>query len=255
LTWNYSVFIIKTAHPRSIVIMKDTIKAVLFDVDDTLFDRNLAQQKTIELIIEKLPEIFSKPETGSIIEAFTESDNISVEEFRAGAPSDDLRDKRSRYFLRLLGIDEDYAETITDLYVKNYPLLNTPVEGAVGLVNELSHSFKVGVVSNGLPDVQYNKLETLKLRNLFSCIVLSEEIGIRKPDPGIFHLAAKKLGVKPSECLYVGNSYDDDITGAKKAGMKACWFNRKKATAKSGSIRADFEINKMTALLDILHQK
>jgi FMN phosphatase YigB (HAD superfamily) len=252
LTGNYSVFIMKTAHLRFYVTMKDTIKTILFDVDDTLFDRNLAQQKAIELIIQHLPDIFNKCETGRIIKAFEESDLVTVEEFRSGAPSDDLRDKRSRYFLRLLGISEDYAETITDLYVKNYPLLNTPVEGAVTLVHKLSGTYKVGIVSNGLPDVQYRKLETLNLRHLLSCIVLSEEIGIRKPDPGIFHFAAKQLNNKLVECLYIGDSYDDDIIGAKKAGMKACWLNRKKAAMKNTTVKPDFEISKIIELLEIL---
>lgn len=251
MTAYFSIYIMKTVHP-CFLVMKDTIQAVLFDVDDTLFDRNLAQQKAIELIIQRLPHIFNKYETGRIMKAFKESDLITVAEFQTGAPSDDLRDKRSRHFLRLLGINVNYATTITELYVKNYPLLYTPVDGAVALVNKLSRLFKVGIVSNGLPDVQYRKLETLKLRHVFSCIILSEEIGIRKPDPGIFHFATKKLHNKPAECLYVGDSYDNDIVGAKKAGMKACWFNHKKAAAKNESDKPDFEITKLGELLKIL---
>jgi putative hydrolase of the HAD superfamily len=234
------------------VIMKDTIKTVLFDVDDTLFDRDLAQQRAIELIVRRLPAVFRKFETRRIIEAFIESDRITTADFRAGAPSGDLRDKRSRHFLRLLGISEGYADTITGLYVQHYPALNTPVEGAVPLLNKLSETFRVGIVSNGLPDVQYRKLETINLRHLFSCIVLSEEIGIRKPDPGIFRLAAKTLNNRPPECLYVGDSYDDDIIGAGNAGMKTCWFNRKKAVPKSGGVKPDFEIGRLEELLEIL---
>jgi HAD superfamily hydrolase (TIGR01509 family) len=74
--------------------------------------------------------------------------------------------------------------------------------------------------------VQLRKLDTLGIRHVFSCIVLSEEFGIRKPDPRIFFHAAGLLGVSPSECLYIGDSYKNDITGSRAAGMLSCWFKR-----------------------------
>jgi len=226
----------------------NNIKAVLFDIDDTLFDRNAAQSIVLELIIKRFPEIFSGLEMEDIEAAFIESDNVTSRDFNAGAPSEGLRDIRSRLFLKLLGIKEDYADAITEMYVRDYPKVNTPVAGAVALVKELRNRFKAGVVSNGFPDVQYQKLETIGLLHEFSCIVLSEEIGIRKPAPGIFTHAAAVLNVPPVECLYVGNSYDSDIVGAKNAGMLACWFNRESMTADNKGIETDFVISELAEL-------
>lgn len=225
---------------------------MLFDVDDTLFDRSKAQRKILELIVRRFPEIFSAFETERVAKAFKESDRISVAEFEAGAPSDGLREKRSRLFLQFLDLREDLADTITDIYVRNYPVVNAPVVGAAPLVKKLSQRFQLGIVSNGLPDVQYKKLETIGLRSLWSCIVLSEEVGIRKPDSRIFHYAASLLKIPPQDCLYVGDSYASDVIGAKKAGMLACWFNREQSVPAKTGIKADFVIIHLHELEELL---
>ena len=228
--------------------MKKNIKAVLFDVDDTLFDRKLAQKKVCNLIVEQLPRVFKALKMARIQEAFLKSDQISTDMFNSGASSEGLRDKRSRLFLQLLGIKEEYAAMVTELYVRDYPLMNSPIDGAIPVVKKLSRKFTVGVVSNGFPDVQFRKLETMGLNDLFSCIVLSEVIGIRKPDPTIFQKAASLIQIKPTECLYVGDSYAYDVIGAKNAGMQACWLNPELLKPQDETIKADFIISKLKEL-------
>ena len=125
--------------------MKKNIKAVLFDVDDTLFDRKLAQKKVCKLIVKQIPRVFNAFEMERIQEAFLKSDQISTDIFNSGAPSEGLRDKRSRLFLQLLGIKEDYAATVTEIYIRDYPLVNAAMDGAIPVVKKLSRKFKVGV--------------------------------------------------------------------------------------------------------------
>jgi putative hydrolase of the HAD superfamily len=228
--------------------MRPDIRATLFDVDDTLFDREAAQSIVLKQIVTNLPGLFRNLEMERVEAAFFESDRITTREFDAGAPSDGLRNARSRLFLDLLDIPEEHAEKITVLYVRDYPKVNAPVPGAVKLLDELSRKVKIGVVSNGLPDVQYRKLDTLGLRHRFNCIILSEEIGIRKPDPRIFLLAAAKIGIQPQECLYIGDSYARDIVGAGQAGMMTCWFDRKQAAREKTGVSADLIINRLEEL-------
>lgn len=235
--------------------MEKNISAVLFDLDDTLFDRNAAQGTVLDLIVKRFPHLFDVFEMERVAQAFAESDRLVDEDFNAGAPFDGLRESRSRHFLRLLGIREDYADAITELYLRDCPMVNVPVPGAVPLVKELSLRFQVGVVSNGMADVQYRKLDTIGLRDVFSCIVLSEEIGIRKPDPRIFSHAAYLLHIKPPQCLYVGNSYTHDIVGAKTAGMLACWLNRGPSAPRNDNTKADFVIGSLQELAEILRKR
>jgi FMN phosphatase YigB (HAD superfamily) len=143
--------------------MNNNIKAILFDVDDTLYDRHLAQRKILDLIINQLPQIFYGLPKKQILEAYLESDRISTADFNAGASFEGLRVNRNRIFLRLIGSTEDCANTITELYIKYSTTIKAPAVGAVSTVKNLSKIFKVGVVSNGAPDVQYKKLETMVL--------------------------------------------------------------------------------------------
>jgi HAD superfamily hydrolase (TIGR01509 family) len=228
--------------------MSKNIKVVLFDVDETLFDRSLAQRNVLKLMVQQLPYVFSALEPERIVEAFLESDRITTEDFNTGAPSEGSREIRSKLFMQLLGIPEEHATTITEIYVRDYPMVKAPVAGAITVVKALSRKFSLGVVSNGFPDVQYRKLETMGLRDIFSCIVLSEEFGIRKPDAKIFHHATSLLNVQPSECLYVGDSYTNDVIGAKTAGMLACWLNRESLKPQDEVIKADFIISKLEEL-------
>lgn len=228
------------------------VKAILFDVDETLFERKLAQKMVLEQIMSDLFVVFKNFDKQQVLDAFLKSDKVTSEEFNSGAPSTGSRDRRSRFFLRSLGIAEEYAPVITDLYIKYYPDLQVPVEGAVEAVKGLSLKYKIGIVSNGLPDVQYRKLETIGIRDLFSCVVISEQIGIRKPDPKIFLYAASTLHMTPVQCLYVGDSYKNDIIGAKGAGMKVCWLNRDPANAIGVNNQVDLVINKMAELPKVL---
>ncbi len=230
--------------------MKIRVRAVLFDVDDTLFDREGAQQGILNLILQELPDVFAGLPVESISRAFDESDSIALREYDAGVLAEDFRTRRSRLFLGLLGLDEKHAHTVTALYVRQYPTIDAPVAGAVSVVRRLADAFPLGVVSNALPDVQYTKLATLGVRHLFRCIVLSGELKIAKPDPRIFLRAADLLGTAPEECLYVGDSYENDVVGANRAGMHACWFNPRALPA--ADIKPDIQVHTLQALLPLL---
>jgi putative hydrolase of the HAD superfamily len=232
--------------------MRVNLRAVLFDVDDTLFDRERAQEEILHLIVQELPDIFAGIDSKVIADAFRESDRLALQEFDSGIYGDLLRIRRSETFLRLLGLNEDSAGKITTMYVEAYPAVNAPVKDSKLVVETLAKRYRLGIVSNGFPDVQYRKLETLGIRHLFDCVVLSEESGVRKPDPEIFWKAANLLANDPQECLHVGDSYNADILGAKGAGMQACWFNPYGLHLPRVDPKPDLEISALNEILGIL---
>jgi putative hydrolase of the HAD superfamily len=225
--------------------MRTKIKAILFDIDDTLFDRIKSQHLVLDKIVTKLPHVFYSLENGRIMEAFLESDRISTLDWEAGRHVDDVREYRSNIFLKELGLSTDHAGIITDIYVQEYPFINAPVEGAVELVEKASLRFKTGVISNSMPDVQYQKIKTLGLQSYFSCVVLATEIGLKKPDARIFIHAAKQLQLQPDECMYIGDNYENDIAGGKGAGMKTCWFRRGNNADMDSTQHADFIVESL----------
>jgi putative hydrolase of the HAD superfamily len=230
--------------------MQIRVRAVLFDVDDTLFDRDGAQKGILRVILQELPDVFAGLPAEAISRAFDESDSIAMREHDAGVLAEDFRGRRSKLFLHLLGLDEKHADAVTALYAHRYPTIDAPVAGAVSVVRRLADTFPLGVVSNGFPDVQYTKLATLGIRDLFGCVVLSGELKIAKPDPRIFLHATDLLDTAPEDCLYVGDSYESDVVGAKRAGMHACWFNPRALPA--ADIKPDIQVHTLQNLLPLL---
>jgi putative hydrolase of the HAD superfamily len=84
----------------------------------------------------------------------------------------------------------------------------------------------IGIVTNGPTEVQRAKLELLEVDRLVDFVLVSEEFGVAKPDPEIFREALRLAGVKPDEAIFVGDSVEFDMAGARAAGIPTVWVNR-----------------------------
>ncbi|MFW6157801.1 MAG: HAD family hydrolase [Planctomycetota bacterium] len=228
--------------------MLTEMDAVLFDIDDTLFDRRKAQRLILDIVTAELADLFRGIDPGRIARAFDKSDRLTLEDYRAETTPEDFRERRAAAFLRLLGLDHSPADRITELYVARYPKLDAAVDGARQTVERLAGRFRLGVVSNGFPDVQYKKLEALGIRHRFECTVLSQEVGVQKPDRRIFDHAVDRLATPAGRCAYVGDDFELDVVGAKAAGMRAIWFNPAAEQAPHEQVRPEAEIRGMRDL-------
>jgi HAD superfamily hydrolase (TIGR01509 family) len=232
--------------------MKVKLKAVLFDLDDTIFDRIATQGAVLGLILEAMPDLFAGVDRLGAANAFYVADAEGLKQFTAGARQEVVRSARSRAFLRMLGLPEQRADKITELYLVNYAKVGRPVDGARKILTKLARRFALGLISNGFSDIQRQKLSALGFAELFDCVVFSADVGMNKPDPEIFRYAARLLSCKPEACLFVGNSYEHDMVGALKAGMATCWFNPRGVRLLPGKTRPTFEIASLHALPRIL---
>lgn len=96
-----------------------------------------------------------------------------------------------------------------------------PVPGTREMLERLREDGRrLAVISNADGRVA-RYLESAGLADLFEIILDSALVGIEKPDPRIFDMACERLGVDPSECVYVGDTYEVDVVGARRAGMRA----------------------------------
>ncbi len=228
------------------------LKAIFFDLDDTLFDRRSSQRLSLKMIVKDFHYLFGETTEETLLRCFLDADAEAMQEFSDGASMAMSRLLRSRRFLGKLGIDERFAPDITASYLRHYPMCQTPVLGATSLIMGVAPRFSLGIISNGSPEVQYQKLERLGLKQLFQCIVLSEELGIRKPDRRIFTHAAAEIGRDPDECLHVGDNYEADVVGSRAAGLKSCWFNRDRVQPPQSGIKPDIEIHELSELPELL---
>jgi HAD superfamily hydrolase (TIGR01509 family) len=197
------------------------VKAVIFDLDYTLEDVKAAQIEFVKHLSQSFPHLFEDLDIGTVISAFLDCTRLADEDYELGSPR--TRDGHSKYFLHLLGINEEHADLITKTYIRDSHIIHLPVPGAVTTVNEINKRFKTAVITNGYSNV-YERIEVIGLKGLFNSIVIGPEIGIFKPDPEIFLYTARLLNVAPSKCLNVADSYRWDVIGPKNAGMLACWY-------------------------------
>jgi putative hydrolase of the HAD superfamily len=141
---------------------------------------------------------------------------------------------------------------LSDVYLDKLASLKTLVPGARELLNYLkSQGYKIGVISNGFYEVQHRKMVSSDIVEYFDAVVLSDDIGVNKPDKRIFDHALKKSNALADRTFIIGDNPDTDIAGAVNAGWRAIYFNR---NGEGVSISMDnaIEIFKLSEIQHIL---
>ena len=202
-----------------------TIRAVLFDLDDTLFDHRGASRAA-------LAEVHRRHASASDFEAFEGAHVRILEELHlevlAGTRGlDDARRERFRRVFEAIGmpLSAEDAGAVAAAYRAGYVPSWRAVEGAAALVTAIRARARVGVISNNLIEETREKLAFCGLTSLVDAVVVSGDEGISKPDPRLFHIALDRLGVTAGETVMFGDSWAADIVGAARAGIRRVWFN------------------------------
>ena len=116
------------------------------------------------------------------------------------------------------------------------------------LIN-LGGKYKLAIISNITSNISRLVLKKYDIRQYFEYVVLSRDLGIRKPDPEIFNFTLQNIGVKNYETIHIGDSLEQDIQGAKNVGIKTAWI---KGDDGFQNIQPDFLISKVTELPSLL---
>ena len=151
---------------------------------------------------------------------------------RAAIDQDTLRVDRFRLPLEKAGYDgddiTDLARELDRVYLDILGEQPTVVDGAFDAVRHARDlGYRVGVLSNGFNNVQHAKLRNSGLEPLVDLMVLSDEIGVNKPDPRLYHYAEQRAGTTADRCVMIGDNRATDIAGALDAGWRAVWFDPK----------------------------
>jgi putative hydrolase of the HAD superfamily len=191
------------------------VKAVLFDLDETLIQRHAAIRNFIASQYARFAGALAPLTAENYAATFLELED----EGRA--------DKAVVYpavveALRISGVSSDAL--LAD-YRARYPSFAVLNPGALETLQALHASgVKLGIVTNGNGVVQNGKIDATGFRPLLDCVVISELVGLRKPDAAIFNLAASQLGVTAADCMFVGDNPEIDVVGSTAAGMRGVWF-------------------------------
>lgn len=201
------------------------IKAVIFDLDDTLYDYNSINPIGISNVRE-----LAKEKLGITHEAFEEALKWARKETKAGLGNVAAGHNRLLYFQKTLEyLGENPTSIALEMYEAYWGTLLREMSlnnGAMELLNYLKNKgIKIGICTDLTVHIQHRKLRKLGIDAYIDALVTGEEVGVVKPDKKMFDLTMKKLGVESKECIHVGDSYAKDIVGAENAGIKAFWFN------------------------------
>ena len=199
---------------------------VFFDIDDTLVDSESAHIKSIREICMEYLLIKGNPDQRDR-EWVNITDKYLKLYFEHKITLEQQRIFRITEFWKSNGklITEEQAEKVYQQYHNLFLHSCLSFTETISSLQKLKNC-KLGIISNGTYSDQIFKLENNHLAHFFEEIIISEKIGFSKPDKEIFLIAARHVGMSPSDCIYVGNSYDIDYLGSLNSGMKAIWLKR-----------------------------
>jgi putative hydrolase of the HAD superfamily len=203
-------------------------RAVLFDLDDTIFDHKFSRLNGLAALQGKFPQLkaVSIEELAREHEKLLSADYSQVLDgtlFIADGTTQRIAKLCAMYDVNL---DWEQAKSAADLYSAAYAKNRQPVPGIKELLTKLREHATLGIVTNGLVEPQIEKLRICQIAELLDFIVVSEAVGCKKPGAEIFELAMKKAAVEPSAAVYVGDSWSTDVLPAVNVGMRAIWLNR-----------------------------
>ncbi|GAA1371306.1 HAD family hydrolase [Streptomyces beijiangensis] len=213
------------------------IRAVLWDVDDTIFDYTSADRAGMlqHLTAEGLAGGFTSVDQA--LARWRELTELHWARFAAGeAGFQGQRRDRVRGFTGAVLSDEE-ADAWFDRYIVHFEAAWSLFPDTVPALDLLAADYRHAVLSNSAAHHQERKLRILGVRDRFELLLCAAELGVSKPEPGAFHAACDALALEPHEVLYVGDQPDIDATGAAAAGLAAVWLDRQDVGGRPELIR------------------
>ena len=208
------------------------IKHIFFDLDHTIwdFDRN-AQETLMELYESyKLNELgLSSAE--DFIATYTVNNHQLWAQYHLGKITKQaLREERFRKTFLDLGLQPELIPTkFEDDYVAMGPTKTNLFESAEKVLTYLQNKYHLHIISNGFKEAVLTKMQVSNLNPYFKNVVISEDVGVNKPDKAIFEYALNLARAQKQESIMIGDSLEADVYGAQNFGIKAIFFNPLKA--------------------------
>lgn len=221
---------------------------IVFDADGTLFDYDTAESRALEESFLEAGLAFEPV----FVEVYRTINQSVWSDFEKGSISQErLRTLRFEMLLEHTGGDYDPG-ALGSLYLSKISVRAELIEGAEEVVFNLSKRMNLGLLTNGIAEVQHSRLARSSIGDSFRTVVISGEVGFAKPDPRIFDELFLRMG-NPlrNEVLLVGDSLASDMRGGADYGLDTCWFNPSGGTCDE-DIRITFEIGNLTDLPGIV---
>ncbi|HWZ36122.1 MAG TPA: YjjG family noncanonical pyrimidine nucleotidase [Mucilaginibacter sp.] len=201
---------------------------IFFDLDHTIwdFDKN-AEEALHELFVTHRLNDIGLASANAFIETYTENNHRLWREYHLGnITKQALREARFKQTFLDLGVHPDVIpQGFEDAYVQLCPTKTNLFPNAHETLEYLQGKYQLHLISNGFKESQDIKISGSGLHKYFTHIVISELIGVNKPDAAIFEHAVNLAGTTKEQSVMIGDSLEADVLGALNFGMDAIYFN------------------------------
>ncbi|WP_404457223.1 HAD family hydrolase [Oceanobacillus kapialis] len=217
------------------------IKAVIFDLDGTLLNRDASLQKFIENQYDRLNKEFHHVLKEKYVSRFIELDCRGYV----------WKDKVYQQIVDEFNITSISRERLLDDYISEFQKSCIPFPNLIDILEALKRdSIHLGLITNGKGQFQMNNIRALEIEGYFETILISEYEGMKKPDRKIFVRALNQLGVSANESIYIGDHPENDVKGAEKAGMVGVW----KRDLAFSNVKAKYIIDDLSEIPPIIQE-
>ncbi len=231
-------------------------QAILFDLDDTLFSLSGCEAHALRRTLDGAGLLMSMP--ADFTQTFAA---ISSGYWAARTADGDTQHTRAQIielswcdFLARLGLDVSRAPKLATEFWAAFCASSALNPGAREVVEGLAQHFRLGMISNGYSDSQRGRLAAAGWRDRFDPLLISEEVGLAKPDARIFDMALEQLDLAPEDVLYVGDSLSHDREGCLRAGISFCHLCPD-AARDAGLPAVQYRIGRLSELAPLLLTK
>ncbi|MET8943023.1 HAD family hydrolase [Streptomyces sp. NPDC004542] len=229
-----------------------SIRAVVWDIDDTLFDYTTADRAGMRahLAAEGLLDGYESVEQA--LARWREATDAQWARFSAGEISfEGQRRDRVRVFLGEELTDAE-ADAWFERYIGHYEAVWELFPDVLPVLDALAAGYRHAVLSNSSIHVQERKLRALGVRDRFEAVLCAAELGVSKPEAGAFLAACDALDLAPHEVVYVGDHPEIDWRGAAEAGLRSVWIDRAGAYAAGDILPGRHRIESLAELPALL---
>lgn len=228
-------------------------QAILFDLDDTLISLRGCESQALRRTLDEagLTPRF-RDDYSNVSATFAAiSGSYWGQRSAKGYSRDQVLEGSLRDLLTHFNLDTTLAEDLATKYWRDFCRSSALNPGALHTLRHLSQRFRLGVITNGYSDSQRGRLDAAGLSQFFDPILISEEVGIAKPDARIFEMALRALDLSAADVIYVGDSIAHDCAGCHNAGIDFCHYYPDLAT--DGPLPdVKYRISHLPELIDLL---
>jgi len=238
------------------------VKAIFFDLGDTLIDSKIFGPNGELKAAEKVIELYdlNKPPSEILCLAEEASQVVSTLIEKGRHPGESLQEYGTRLltakyarWIELIGgeADERSADRVFRACLRGIAIADSLFPEVEEVLEALKGRYKLGLLSNNIVEYARGPLEHLGLERFFDVVVISGEENTRKPEPEIFYRALRRIETNPWETVMVGDAILEDVAASKRVSMTAVWVNRSGEASKL-DVKPDYTIRDLRELLDIL---